>query len=554
MYSVFTAFKAIDKVTPTVNKIISSTNRMQNRVSSGVSMMGNSYKKLQTDIFSARNAFRLFFLTMGTKRIIDTINSIAESGDRLAKTAITIDMTAQSLRELIFVGERLGISEDVVTRGIEKMNRNIGELQKGTGTLYRSLSLFSPSTITDLMKVEGDPMAQFKLLVKTIETLPNTFQKTALSVGAFGRTGVPLLKMVKAGTIEVDNLIDRFKFYAGTKAIGGASKSTQDYMDKVANFKASMFGLRMAIGEKVLPVFAKLIERTALLIRNNREMLSQRISDMFLKVGKALTFIVNNFEKIWNTLKLIGKAFISFKIASFAIKGMLFFSSQLIGQFLYLFTVITSMNLGLSNAQVAMASFNAITMANPILLIPTAITAIVAGLTLAYMWSERFRNVVNGIGVMFNTYVLPVFQKMFDISSKIVSKFMELNYVLRPLIYVANKLESIGKNSKNITNATNSNIGQMSNQLKQLNETLNEDLSRKQFNETAERAGTRSGLSYDLMDLQTRQMVNKKDNEQKVAVEIIANDMLTDMFSFKAKHQGLDINKSLGLKVLEVAQ
>ena len=97
-YSVATKFKALDKMTPVFNTITKSASRMQNRVSSNIATLGAGYSKLKQTVFSLRNAFRMLIVTMGTRRIIDYINNIAEAGDKLAKTAISIGMTAQSLK------------------------------------------------------------------------------------------------------------------------------------------------------------------------------------------------------------------------------------------------------------------------------------------------------------------------------------------------------------------------------------------------------------------------------------------------------------------------
>jgi len=466
MYSIWHKFKAVDGVTPTLTKISGSASRLSANMSLFTRNMSTGFNRFRQSVFSLRNAFRLFVVSLGVRAIWSAIDGIARLGDMLAKTSITMGISAQALRELSFVGERLGVTQETTIKGLQKLNRNMGELQVHTGTLFTALKKLAPEFIKTL-KGAKTTEESFYLLINRIEKMPNTFQKTALAVAAFGRNGVDMLKMTKAGTSVIDELIGRFRKYAGVMS-SSVIDLTQEYADAQENLKASFFGLRMAIAEKILPEINKLIETFAMYVSVNREMLALKIGSFLKEIGKGCLFVVTNFKWIGYWVKNIAKAAASFLTLKLAIQGAMFALTFMNLSMLQTVAaggmVATQLGIATTAAQVFKASL----LTNPLMWIPIAIGALVTGLTVAYLYSERFRDVIGGVLYYFKQIADFIFPKLIWLFDKIY-KVARVIFapIIQPLEIMFSMLEKVGKKARNDSERTRQNYLAAANSIKE---------------------------------------------------------------------------------------
>lgn len=333
MMSVWSWFKAKDGVTPVFSTMQQSAKRFSTTLTFVGSKIGNAFHRLRRGVFNLQNAFRLFAVSLGIRAIAQSFDEISRAIDKIIKTSLSIGVVAQSLKELQFVGERLGVSSETVTKGLQKLNRNMGELKVGSGTMFTAMQKLAPSLIPTLMNVTDTEQA-FYLLIEQIDKMPDTMSQTALAVSAFGRTGVDLLKMTKAGRDEIDALRNRFRMYAGE--IGGSAiKHTQAYADSMENLKASVFGLRMIIVTRALPAVNDLIERLALWVSANRNLIGQKVGDYVKALADSMTLLIDNMDRVLNAgrgLFQIGKIFFTiFFIASLLANKTVILGATLIG-------------------------------------------------------------------------------------------------------------------------------------------------------------------------------------------------------------------------------
>ncbi len=217
-----------------------------------------------------------------TKGLID----LAKQGDEIAKTSRQIGLGAEALQELRFAADRQGISNEVLTKSLKLLNRNVGDLRAGTGTLTTFLKKTNPALAEQLKNVTSSEQA-FELLVGEIEKLPDQMDKAALAQAAFGRSGQDIIKIAEVGVEGIAALREEARKY-GDIITEKAAKGSEKFVDAMTNARAALRGLR---NQGLAPLIEKLtpfIQKFADWVAANKELIQQRIQKVFGKIKSAV--------------------------------------------------------------------------------------------------------------------------------------------------------------------------------------------------------------------------------------------------------------------------
>jgi len=305
-FSVFTEFKGKNKLTPVFKSMTKSAKSFGVKVGNVAAFAGGRFKKLGRSLTKFKTLLLGVAFGVATKQIVGYIDKTGKLGDILAKTARAIDIESSSLQKLQFVAQRQGVSTVTLNKGLEKLNRNIGELKLGTGTLNTMLKRANPALIGQLNAVKSTEEA-FDLLLTAIDKAPTTFMKTVLSVAAFGRTGVELLRVTKGGSRNILELKNRFLELGGVVS-DKALRLTEKYMDATLDMSIATRGLRFAIAEQLLPELTPLIKKFAEWIADNKVLIALKIEDVVGKVATAAGKVKEAFDSITpETWRVINK-------------------------------------------------------------------------------------------------------------------------------------------------------------------------------------------------------------------------------------------------------
>lgn len=173
-------------------------------VTKGLKTMGNAGKavgKTLLAITAVAMAAATAFVALGKKSF--------ESMDAIQKTADRIGMSAQMLQALQFGAVESGTEIEKLRLGMEKFTKQLGDASMGIGTAKPILEKYNIS-ITD---AAGELKSTEEVLLDVVDALGKTdssFEKNAVLMALFGRTGAQLNALLGQGRDVLDEVIERY--------------------------------------------------------------------------------------------------------------------------------------------------------------------------------------------------------------------------------------------------------------------------------------------------------------------------------------------------------
>ena len=434
-----TIFAAIDKISSPVAKMAASVRRFGDTADISLVRASRSFHKISTasdgifnKIVNIKNALALAFAGGALKMVFDTVAGIAALGDEIDTTSKRLGVSAQYLQELEFAAKRQNISNETLIGSLEKLNKNVGDLKNGSGSLFSKLKTGNPTLLRQLKHVKNNEQA-FNLLIHAIDKLPNQMQKASLAQAAFGKSGQGILNLIQDGPEGLKALREEARKFGGIlsdEVIQAAAK----FDDANDNMQASIFGLKVTLGSALMPIVTDYMVRLTEWITNNRELIKDKVAEFVDKITQAITWLSENFDTIvtWTkrfvialaSLKAITllaeTALIALKIASFGYNVAVGISAAVTG----------TMTKAVATSKVALAAYTVATWlataaqwalniamnANPIGIIITAIagliTLVVAIIKHWETWGETVASFMGPLG--FVIHLIQAFRKNWD--------------------------------------------------------------------------------------------------------------------------------------------
>lgn len=367
-----TVFTAIDKVTApmramgrSVNRYASTTEVAMARANRSVRRVNRAYDNLSRKIFNLRNAAVVAFAAVGVKKMLDMATATAKAGDEIAKTSRQIGILPEALQEFRFAADRQGVSNEVLTKSFQLLNRNIGDVQLGQGTLTTLLNRNNPALLEQLKGVKNNTEA-FEVISDAISKMPNQLQKAALAQAAFGRSGQDMLKLLEAGPDGIAALRKEARKYGGVMS-NDAALASEKFVDAQTNMNFALQGLRVMVGTQLMPVVQKYIERITDWVVNNRELIQTKVQEYVAKIERGITLLVANMDNIIRVVKFATVAFLVLRGSIFLMNA----SMAIAKGAMFAYHIVTK------TATAAQWLLNAALSANPIGLVIVAIGALI---------------------------------------------------------------------------------------------------------------------------------------------------------------------------------
>jgi len=206
--------------------------------------------------------------------------------DEQAKLARQTGFTIQRLRELNFVAGRQGVSASELETSIDGLNRRMGELRTGRGSLVSYLKKANPRLLGQLRKSKG-PEAAFDLMIDALSKIEDPARRAALAQAAFGRSGLVMTRIAELGK---DGLADMSAEARRLMGVLGdeAGAEAEAFNDALSDVTTTIIGLRDAIASKALPVLTPMLIELRDWIAANRELVSTGIVDFVRAFGEML--------------------------------------------------------------------------------------------------------------------------------------------------------------------------------------------------------------------------------------------------------------------------
>jgi hypothetical protein len=404
-FAVSTAFTAQDKVTKAFGRMDKSAAKFGRTSSKAFQRASRSGGSFISKMANLKTLLAGAGAALVTGKIAQGINNIAAIGDEAAKTGRQIGITAEALQELRFAADRQGVTSEVLTKSLQLLNRNVGDLKAGQGTLTTMLNRTNPALARQLKGVKTNEEA-FNIFIKEINKLPTQMEKAALAQAAFGRGGQEILKIAEAGAKGIKGLRQEARKYGGIVSNEAAANS-EKFVDAMTNMKASLKGAAIGLVTGMIPALTKTVQKFADLIVKNRAIISMRFEQsidlMKQAFMSALPFIKLAFKFMSSLLPVI-QAFLP--IMPVLVGGWIAYGAALRGvavfQAIAGFIKFIGVLRGMAGT---MGIVNAVMAANPIGAVILGITLLIAaGVSLVKNWDvvkESFKStfdfISNGI-------------------------------------------------------------------------------------------------------------------------------------------------------------
>lgn len=347
-------------------------------------------------------------LTGGGIGMLTLAKNAAYAGDELVKTSSKLGIGSESLSKWIYAAGTASIEQSKFTDSIKKLNTNIAQAAQGSKTAQLAFARAGVSFRDSSGKLKTADQVMLEVS-DTFKKMPEGIYKADLAMALFGKSGADMVPLLESGQSAIKALQNEGKelgqVFSDTEAEMAAELApTLDYI------KSSVSGIGQTIGRRLLPVLFPIAKQIQSWVIANRGLINSKIDEVITRVSNAvdglkayLPELTKNIRSAWNTVNKFAQSIGGwprlFKIIAgglIAIKAIQF-AAWLFG--------VGSAVVGLSKALVTaipvIARFGMVLLANPIGLVVTAITGLIAaGYLLWKNWDEitdGLRNVWEGI-------------------------------------------------------------------------------------------------------------------------------------------------------------
>ncbi len=397
-----TIFTAYDKVSSVVNTIRTKISSFAGAGAANFQRMftkvGNLADGAFNKIVNIRNAIGIAFAGGALVSLFNMTAATAAYADELATTSKRLGITTQSFQELSYAAKLQNVDQETLTKSLEKLNKNVGDAQKGQGALYASMKKSNPALLKQLKNTKDTGVA-FDIAIAAIDKQPTAMKKASMATAIFGKSGQSMLNLIADGTGGLAKLREEARKYGAIlsdDAIAAASK----FDDAHDRMNYSITAVKNVLGAELFPILTTYMNKMVEWVANNKELLKAKTSEWVKRIGTALEWAAKNFE----TIVIWTKRFIILLIFLKTVSIVMATLNAAIAIYSALTKTVTALQW----------LWNAAMLANPMVLIITAIIlaigALIAVIALVIIhtkgWGAQWQNVMAWMSSRFNVFKL----------------------------------------------------------------------------------------------------------------------------------------------------
>ncbi|WP_440681964.1 hypothetical protein [Cysteiniphilum halobium] len=246
-----------------------------------------------------------------------SVNSFAEHGDNVAKTADKLNVSTTSLQEMRYAAERAGLSTDKLDKSLEFMQKNVVDAAQGTGEAKDALNQLGLSA-EELKSLKPDQA--LGLIADRMKGMTNNQERLRIATRIFGREGAGMVNMLRDGSKGLKEMgveANRVGYVLNEKSLRAAENNRDAYL----NMTTSIKGMWFSIGNELMPKLTEVFSKITDWIAANRGQIgewvksfSSMISSVFSGIKTIGSFIQSTIG-LDNAFKIVGGT-IAFSLVS----------------------------------------------------------------------------------------------------------------------------------------------------------------------------------------------------------------------------------------------
>jgi len=236
------------------------------------------------------------------------ISKTAELGDEAAKTGRRLGISAEALQELRFAADRQGVSAGVLNSSFTALQKRVGELKSGTGSLYGFLKKTGDKAFLRQISLAKNTEEAFALVTEKVETIEDPLKKAAFAAAAFSRSGVAMLSFMEAGQDGIKKLREEAQKY-GAVISNEAAEQSEVFVDALTNLKSSLTGIGKTFSTKLIPSLSDAMQRFADFWAMNKKIINAGMDRFLSFIGDTFAAIKPGVIALFKALKQLFSAF-----------------------------------------------------------------------------------------------------------------------------------------------------------------------------------------------------------------------------------------------------
>jgi len=176
---------------------------------------------------------------------------MAKFGDRMAKQARMVGVTAEEYQGYEFAAQRAGTSVKAVSNGLKKLGRVMTDAQQGSRQLEETFAALG----IEIAESDGKlrPVNDvFLELADKAEVLGESAERTGVLMLLLGRSGTEMANLMEGGAAGIEELQGRL---AELNAVMSAEMlaNSEAFIDAQTDLEIAFRGLRIELGEHLIP-------------------------------------------------------------------------------------------------------------------------------------------------------------------------------------------------------------------------------------------------------------------------------------------------------------
>jgi len=189
----------------------------------------------------------------------DSSVELAKHGDRMAKQARMVGVSAEQYQMYEFAATRAGTSVKHVSNGLKKLGRVMVDAQNGSRQIKETFAALG----IELKKEDGtlrDVNDVFMELADKSMAMGESAERTGTLMLLLGRSGTEMANLMENGSAGIEEMGDRLKDLGGVMS-GEALADSEAFIDAQADLEAAFRGVKIAIGTELIPELTALAEQ-----------------------------------------------------------------------------------------------------------------------------------------------------------------------------------------------------------------------------------------------------------------------------------------------------
>lgn len=276
-----------------------------------------------------------------------------KEADGIGKLSDEIGATVDSMFALKHAAEITGTTFSVMSRGLQRMNRRIGEAAQGYGEAVKGIRQLGLDT-QQLMKMGA--FEQFSAIASAMRNLGSQTQKAAAMYTLFGRQGQALINTFQLGKDGLKGMADEVKHLLGSFT-RDEFKVFEEMNDSVVRLKLAAKGLMLRLGNEFSQIIgAGLSEITELLV----SLRENHLPAMAAAVRSAIRSGIEALQRWLPMIVTVGEAFLSIGIFIWnSLKGLgILIKQSILEPLMGMYNIVASVGASLGLWEAHTASFS----------------------------------------------------------------------------------------------------------------------------------------------------------------------------------------------------